>query len=138
VESLSSASVAIALLAAIAAISIAAIARYPIDDALKVWSALSALVGIVTGAFVTYFFTRQATQQAQKTAQQAQQTAQQAQETTHQAQRHAQQAQLTAVTANRALTKIAGEMNPQIWANWKTDPTVAAALEAPADARSNV
>ncbi len=132
-ESMSSATVAVALLAAVAAISIAAIVRYPIDDALKFWSALAGLVGVITGSFVTYFFTRQVTQQAQQTAQQAQQTAQQAQETTQTTQQHLERARVSATVANRALTKVVGQMDPRMWASLKADPTVAAALEAPSD-----
>ena len=63
-----SAAVAVALLATIAAIAVVAILRYSVDDALKVWSALGTLVGVVTGAFVTYFFTRGAVQHARRAA----------------------------------------------------------------------
>jgi hypothetical protein len=73
-----SAVVATALLATIAAIAIAAIVRYSVDDALKVWSALGTLVGVVTGAFVTYFFTRGAVQHARRAAESANTRAQHA------------------------------------------------------------
>ena len=54
-----SAVVALGIIAAVAGIAIAAIVQYDtVDDALKFWSALSGLVGIITGAVVTYFFSR--------------------------------------------------------------------------------
>jgi hypothetical protein len=52
-----SAAVAIAVIALITIVTVAAINRYEIDGALKFWSALGPVVGILTGAVVTYFFT---------------------------------------------------------------------------------
>ena len=54
-----SAVVALGLLALITAVGITAIVRYNVEQALKIWSALAGITGVVTGAFVTYFFTRQ-------------------------------------------------------------------------------
>jgi hypothetical protein len=76
VNPIASSIVAVGILATIAGITIAAILRYSIDDALKIWGALSALVGVVTGSFVTYFFTRQVAQQANKRAEESAQAAQ--------------------------------------------------------------
>jgi hypothetical protein len=50
--------VAIALILLIAAVSVAGIARYHVDEFLRIWAALTGLIGIITGAIVTYFFTR--------------------------------------------------------------------------------
>jgi uncharacterized membrane protein HdeD (DUF308 family) len=67
-----SAVVAIAVIAVVGGIAIAAIVKYStVDDALKFWSALSGLVGLITGAFVTYFFSRGTVQQAQQEKSQA-------------------------------------------------------------------
>jgi Co/Zn/Cd efflux system component len=64
--------VAIAVIAVVGAIAITAIAKYStVDEALKFWSALSGLVGLITGAFVTYFFSRGSVQQAQTEKNQA-------------------------------------------------------------------
>jgi hypothetical protein len=52
------AAVAIALILMIGGISVAAILEYSVDDALKIWSGLTGVVGIVTGGAATYFFTR--------------------------------------------------------------------------------
>lgn len=50
--------VACAILALIASVGIIAILKYKtVEEALKVWGVLSGLMGVVTGAFVTYFFT---------------------------------------------------------------------------------
>ena len=52
--------VALGLLGLIAAVGITAILKYQtVEEALKIWGALSGLTGVVTGAFVTYFFTHQ-------------------------------------------------------------------------------
>lgn len=72
-----SATVALALITLIGAITIAAIIKYDnIDDALKFWSALAGLLGVITGAAATYFFTRTSVNAAQAAAQSANQAAQ--------------------------------------------------------------
>ena len=77
-----SALVALGLIALIGAITVTAIVRYEnIDDALKFWSALSGLLGVITGAAVTYFFTRTAVTAATSAASAAQSTANAAQQT---------------------------------------------------------
>ena len=58
--------VALGILTLIAAIAVVAIHKYTADDALKVLGVLSGLFGVVTGTFVTYFFTREATVIAQQ------------------------------------------------------------------------
>ncbi len=78
---LPSALVAVAVIALIGAIACTAIIHYSkVDDALKIWSGLTGLVGVVTGALVSYFFTRATTQQATQTAAAATTTAQTATE----------------------------------------------------------
>jgi len=96
--------VAIALIAMVGAISIAAITVYNVDDALKIWSALSGVVGILTGAFVTYFFTRQSVESARTGS-------------------------INATTALQAATKLAGELPKDTWNDVKNDPTIQRALE---------
>ena len=67
-----SAVVAVAVIAVIGGVAITAIVKYStVDDALKFWSALSGLVGLITGAFVTYFFSKGSVQQAQADKEQA-------------------------------------------------------------------
>src|SRR5262245_43571317 len=58
--------VAVALILLIAAVSVTGIARYPVEEFLKIWAALTGLVGIITGAIVTYFFTRASLDQAER------------------------------------------------------------------------
>jgi hypothetical protein len=55
-----------ALVALVTAITITAIIRYDVDSVLKIWSSLGTVVGVVTGAVVTYFFTRDAVDAAKK------------------------------------------------------------------------
>jgi hypothetical protein len=67
-----SAIVALGVIAAVATMATVAVIHYQsVDDALKFWSALSGLVGIITGAMVTYFFSRGTVQAAQDQAQTA-------------------------------------------------------------------
>jgi hypothetical protein len=74
--SVPSAIVAVSIVALIGAIGCTAIIHYSsVNDALKIWSSLAGLLGVITGAFVSYFFTRQSSQQAVKTAEVANQTA---------------------------------------------------------------
>ena len=58
--------VAVALILLIAAVSVTGIARYPVEEFLKIWAALTGLIGIITGAIVTYFFTRTSLDQAER------------------------------------------------------------------------
>ncbi len=55
-----SAIVALALILLVGVIMGIALLKYSVDDAMKIWSGLGVLVGIMTGTFGTYFFTRQA------------------------------------------------------------------------------
>jgi len=52
----------------LAGVTIAAIVEYPVDDALKVWASLGSVAGVITGAFVAYFFTRGTVQALAQTA----------------------------------------------------------------------
>lgn len=64
-----SAVVASVILILIGAITVTAIREYDtVEDALKIWAALSALIGVVTGAFVAYFFTKDQVIQANERA----------------------------------------------------------------------
>jgi hypothetical protein len=58
--------VAVALIVLITAVSVAGIARYEVADFLKIWVALTGLIGIITGTIVTYFFTRTSLDQAER------------------------------------------------------------------------
>jgi len=58
--------VAVALILLIAAVSVTGISRYSVEEFLKIWAALTGLVGIITGAVVTYFFTRTSLDNAER------------------------------------------------------------------------
>jgi hypothetical protein len=101
-----SAAVAIAILALIGAVTIAAINKYATwNEALQLWQAMTALIGIVTGAFVTYFFTRGAVETAQDQARGAMQ-----------------------IASQQALTKAAGLLDPQQFEGLLLDPSFRAAM----------
>jgi hypothetical protein len=105
--------VAVAVIAVVGGIAIAAIVKYStVDEALKFWSALSGLVGLITGAFVTYFFSRGTIQQAQQEKSQAiQQT---------------QAATAEKTTALQAAGVLAGHMDQASFQQLKeTEPVVA-------------
>ncbi|HEY9286918.1 MAG TPA: hypothetical protein VIT43_02735 [Candidatus Dormibacteraeota bacterium] len=117
-----SAVVALALLFLVTAITIAAIARYSVDDALKIWNGLTAIVGVITGAFVSYFFTRGTVQQAISQVSKAQDEA-------NSARNDANSAQLDARRSKAALLRMAGGIEPRQFAELVSkDEVVKAAL----------
>src|SRR3712207_1743936 len=87
-----SAVVASMLVFLIGAVAVTAIIKYPtVAEALQIWNSLTAVVGVLTGAFVSYFFTRGAVKGAEERANQAQ-----------------QRADIERARARQALAKIAG------------------------------
>jgi len=70
-----SAIVGLGVMALVGAIAITGEVKYSVDDFIKVWTALAGLVGVITGAMVTYFFSRAAVGQAQAVAKTAAETA---------------------------------------------------------------
>lgn len=101
-----SAAVALGLLVLIGAIAVSAIRRYPTpEEALKVWAALSVLIGVVTGAFVAYFFTKDQVKQANEQLGQANQQVNQANEQVVQANQQVAQADQQVVQANEQMTQ---------------------------------
>ena len=61
--------VALGVLVLIGAMSVTAIIRYETpEEALEIWSALTGLLGVVTGAIVAYFFTRGQVETARESA----------------------------------------------------------------------
>jgi hypothetical protein len=93
----------------IGAATTAAIVRYDVDGALKIWAALGSVVGLLTGAFVTYFFTRGAVDAEKKTAELAERQA-------TQAKADASAARTAADDRLAALVKAAGMMDKTAWA----------------------
>jgi hypothetical protein len=61
--------VAVALILFLAIIMVIALTRYTIDEVLKLWAGLGTIVGILTGTFGTYFFTRQSAEAKVQAAQ---------------------------------------------------------------------
>jgi hypothetical protein len=114
--------VAITLLVVIGAILAIGAARYPEGDLAKLIGALGPLLGIVTGAFVTYFFTRQAVHHAQSAAG--------AQVASEVAQSAAQNASSRADGLRNAITEIFAELPPDLARQLKGIPAVGSVLES--------
>lgn len=114
----------------VGAISITAIVKYAtVDDALKFWSALSGIVGIVTGAMVTYFFSRGATQSAQQAAESANTRANSDHEAAKSNAAEASVAKAQLATTHQALAITAGHMDTETWTKLQeSNPTVRQAL----------
>ncbi|MFN2568930.1 MAG: hypothetical protein ABR564_04940 [Candidatus Dormibacteria bacterium] len=111
-----SALVALGFLALVAAITVSAIARYPVDDALKIWTPLIALLGVVSGAFISYFFTRTALLRIALQARAAE-----------------ARAETSAARVDQleiALRHLAGRLDPDVWRALLEDPAIARAAEA--------
>lgn len=133
-----SAAVAIGLLAMIAAVAVAAILNYAVDDALKVWTALASLVGVVTGAFVAYFFTRGTVQQAEQSVATAKESAEGLRDTVTRLQEEmkAQRQEATrfiqiAQENQVAISKIMASLSQRQAEALLADPAIASALEPP-------
>ena len=73
-----SAFVAVALLILVGAVLVTATIRWSQDDVSRIIGAFTPILGIVTGAFVTYFFTKQASASAVSAAQTATESVKQA------------------------------------------------------------
>ena len=109
-----SAGVAIALVTLVGAVAITAIVRYDVDDALKIWSSLGTVVGVLTGGVVTYFFTRESVVTANKSAANAKDTA--------------DKALGQAENWKAALLTTAGLMDKNEWKSLESHPVIARAL----------
>ena len=110
-----SAMVAIALIFLVAAVTVTAIIRYDVDSALEIWSSLGTVVGILTGAVVTYFFTRQTVAEAQRAAMETQ--------------RKADSERTRANDALEAFVLAAGHVDPGVWTSIvQAEPKIAAVL----------
>lgn len=107
--------VALGILALIGAITISAIFHYTsVDDALKFWSALAGLAGVVTGAFVSFFFTRATVQTARQSVETLQRTTSQARQQTTEATQLASKATQRAETSDHALTATFGLIHDDV------------------------
>lgn len=97
--------VALGIIILVGGVTISAIFHYSsVDDALKFWTALTGLVGVITGAFVAYFFTRPAIQSAQMNAAGSAQMARDAEQRARDAEQRAASATTEAQTNQRALS----------------------------------
>jgi mannitol-specific phosphotransferase system IIBC component len=122
--------VALGILGLIGAITVSAIFHYSsVDDALKFWAALSGIVGVVTGAFVAFFFTRATVQAAQQGAQTAQQSAEALRGVAEKAQEQATNAEQNAQVSHRALATAMNLVDDaEMSRSLRNDPTIRRAL----------
>lgn len=120
-----SAAVAIAILALIGAVTVAAIFRYStLTEVLQIWQAMAALIGLVTGAFVTYFFTRGSVESAQEQARDAM--------------RIANQEVRRADATQQALTRAVGLLPPDQFEGLRQEPEFRMAMSRADDLTGNV
>jgi hypothetical protein len=73
--------VASVIISVIGAVAVTSIYQYTVDDALKIWSGLSGLIGLVTGVIATYFFASSSIQTANEQTRRANERADEAQNT---------------------------------------------------------
>jgi hypothetical protein len=112
-----SAVVAMGILVLIGAITVSAVWKYNnIDDALKFWTALAALVGVVTGAFVAFFFTTGSTAEAQRVAADARAESAEARRALEEAHTTASKAldQAARAVADRDQSRLEGEAHVEV------------------------
>lgn len=123
--------VALGILALIGAVAVSAIFHYKtVDDALKFWSVLSGLVGVVTGAFVAFFFTRGTVQAAAQGTEALQGVAEKAQEQSDAQRKAAEKAQQEAQDSRKALATAMNLVNDsRLSKELREHPAIRAALE---------
>ena len=115
--------VAVVLLLLLGTILSIGAVRYDEGDLAKLVGALGPILGVISGAFVTYFFSRSAVQTSADTAQKASDTAQQAQAAT-------QQAQARSKTLHNALTDVFSALPDDQSNRMRQRPAVTEALGA--------
>lgn len=133
-----SAAVALGLLSLIAAVAVASVVSYNADDALKIWTALGSLLGVVTGAVVAYFFARGTVRQADERAQTATESAEGFRDTLKGVQdqmealrRHTERIFQASQEQQAALVKIMALLPKSESMKLIQDPTIERGLEAP-------
>lgn len=120
-----SAIVACAVVVLIGAITVAAVITYDTpEEALKIWASMSAVVGLLTGAFVTSFFTRGALESAKDQELSAKREM-------------IRQARVAEVTRS-ALLKAAGYVPEAKWSELMNDPAMRAATTPGFEGKSSV
>jgi ABC-type nickel/cobalt efflux system permease component RcnA len=126
--------VAVAILLLLGSVLVAATMRWNVDDVKDMFGTLSPLLGIVTGAFVTYFFTRQAASNAVSAARSETETTKEHLDTTNkmlgrkqaEAETHLQRAR----ELHNALSVALGMADPAKAEQMRRDPAVRAVLDS--------
>ena len=121
--------VALGILLLIGAMSVTAIIRYDtVEEALQIWSAVTGLLGVVTGAVVAYFFTRGTVETARQSAQGLQEVVATAQEEETALRKAFEEAWLRVRENKDALTTCMSRIDPELAQQLEQDPVVARAL----------
>jgi hypothetical protein len=125
--------VAMGILLLLGAVLVTATARWSAADVKDLFGSLAPVLGVVTGAFVTYFFTRQTAAAAANVAQTVTDTAAKTAEAT-QAQFASQAEDLESQTRrsralHNALTAAFGLVDQQTAERMRQDATISAALD---------
>jgi uncharacterized integral membrane protein len=121
--------VALGILVLIGAMSVTAIVKYDTpEQALEIWTAVTGLLGVVTGAVVAYFFTRGQVETARESAQNLKELAATAQEQEAGLMK-AREDDGQRVRENKdALTVCMSRIDPALAQDLEQDPVVARAL----------
>jgi ABC-type nickel/cobalt efflux system permease component RcnA len=126
--------VAVAILILLGAVLVTATARWTAADVRGLVETLAPVLGVVTGAFVTYFFTRQANVAATNAAQTANDVAAREVESSHAARQSSEQKltdqQQRARELHNALSTALSMVSPADAADMRRDPVIAAALNS--------
>jgi hypothetical protein len=121
--------VGVAIVGVVGWVAETAISHYPIDDALKVWSALTGLFGVTIGALGAYFFTSGTTQAAQNLANSAQRFGDDMRENASSAQADAANAREVAAEYQQALGALARDPKRSVEDHIANAPYIKAAVE---------
>jgi len=121
--------VALGILLLIGAMSVTAIIRYDtVEEALQIWSAVTGLLGVVTGAVVAYFFTRGTVETARQSAQSLQEVAATAQEQQIALREAREEAGRRERENKDALAMCMSRLDPPLAQQLEQDPVAARAL----------
>jgi type II secretory pathway component PulF len=125
--------VAVAILVLLGSVLVTATARWTAADLKDIIGSLSPVLGVITGAFVTYFFTRQAAASASGAARDAADNAAKAAETTRtqlESRTEELQTQLQRTQAlHNALSVALGLADETAGQKMREDPAISAVLE---------
>jgi H+/gluconate symporter-like permease len=130
-DSWPTAAVAISIAALVGLVTIVAILKYDVDEALMIWSALGTIVGALTGAIVTYYFARKTVAAEKAHTATAKTEANRANSQATQANTEAKAVRALADDRLRMLVRTAGVVDSVMWkSTLENDPDLQRVLKA--------